>query len=1088
MIGDDRTRGVTPDPDELDSEATIRGDAMPSTPGKETLPSGVTVQQLQGRTLMGRFELHEILGRGGMGIVYRAHDTVLRRDVALKVLPDEMKGDPQSIEDLKDEVGISQQLSHPHIVRLHDFHESDGLYFLTMELINGPTLIKTLAERRAPMLLEEVQEIVRQMCDGLEYAHGLGVIHRDLKPHNLMIEAGRNELKICDFGVAKILRDTASRVTQRGAAGTPAYMPPEQYEGRKIDIRADIYAAGATVYHLLFGRPPFHSGDIFYQLLNRMPDPIENIPDHINDALLRSMAKSADDRFPNIREFGAAFAGGATVSTSGMNADTLKVLAQGYRGTGPIKDLSYESVANAEQALKQVVAQRSEDRDAAALLSELSEEKTRRDSLASLIETIENARGDSRWPDVVEACEQLMSADPTNGSAVTWLSDARIRLRELEKEESRQRSLLGTARATTEALEAGDFDAATKAVSELALLDPTDHRVAQFEGRLDELRRYQEAMAAFSRADIMTVNLLLTEWPTPPADPSRLAELKMTLADWIEARKNRALAEEEAGNYRDACTVWEQILTAVPGDSDALAHHQLCVGARTGTLRDEAQACTDAADWEQAISAWTRYLEEFPDDVEAIVSRDEAIQLHDSSERAAMLRAKASRFMQKKDWSRAVKVWNELISGFPGDPAAETERFRAVTMMEVRGRKRRRTMIFLVLLLIVGGAAGGSYYWQVEQKKRIETLSADVETALSREDMTTAKQLVTVLRQVSEPAAQRFTVRIAATQKRTGSIKSLETLFAAEISSGDILGADSVVIAMKSLDPQRAQDLTAQATKARARKVSTLATQVDKAIMDGRWPAAQKLVGELKALDSTRAKGFEGGISQALSATRAPSASRAQLTVERVYKVYGDKAKRVLAKIRAIPMSSWLLSLKTGSRIQIKRYAAKSGMDAWTSSRDEYEGVKTTITSFGVGSSSEQPFVRVAADNGSYRWYLAALAKPGTVSASSSKTAIRTIRRVYSVDSGTARKVYSRLSKMTAYTWKLGLRKGSRVRLGRHGTGHGMDGWVSGRDQYVGSTGKITAFGVGASSGQPYVKVDADNEYYTWYIEALKRP
>jgi serine/threonine protein kinase/WD40 repeat protein len=289
--------------DDLDNQPTRRADTGDSASFE--LDTGVTFRGLIGQTLGGRFEIIEEVGRGGMGVVYRARDTRLDSEIAVKVLPEEVRADPQAVKDLLREVAISQKLTHPNIVRLHDLQETPEAAFLTMEFIDGPSLIKVLADNAGPLPVERVIELYGPFCEGLVYAHEQGVIHQDIKPHNVMLTA-RGLVKICDFGIASVLSETASRVTREGTAGTLVYMSPEQLRGKHIDRTVDIYAAGAMAYHLLTGHPPFYRGDVSLQIITEQPEPIDGIPDHVNTAIMKALAKEPGDRWQNAEEFGEA--------------------------------------------------------------------------------------------------------------------------------------------------------------------------------------------------------------------------------------------------------------------------------------------------------------------------------------------------------------------------------------------------------------------------------------------------------------------------------------------------------------------------------------------------------------------------------------------------------------------------------------------------------------------------------------------------------------------------------------------------------------------------------------------------------------
>ena len=216
------------------------------------------------------------LGRGGMGEVWLAQDERLAEPVALKFLPAEVRADPVALHELSCETARSHKLSHPNIVRIHDLHEEvDGQAFIAMEYVDGPTLSALRLEQPYYVLSwEALRPLVQQLCAALDYAHGEKVIHRDLKPGNIMIDS-KGRLKLADFGIAATVSDSVSRVSGRYAtSGTLPYMSPQQLAGKHPQVADDIYALGATLYELLSSKPPFFTGDITHQVLHEAPEPL----------------------------------------------------------------------------------------------------------------------------------------------------------------------------------------------------------------------------------------------------------------------------------------------------------------------------------------------------------------------------------------------------------------------------------------------------------------------------------------------------------------------------------------------------------------------------------------------------------------------------------------------------------------------------------------------------------------------------------------------------------------------------------------------------------------------------------------------
>jgi CheY-like chemotaxis protein/predicted Ser/Thr protein kinase len=254
-----------------------------------------------GAVFADRYEIAGVLGRGGMGLVYRAHDRQLGEDVALKMLRAEILIDEDVLERFKNEIRLARRISHRNVVRTHDFGEAGGAYFVTMEYVRGIT-VRELLQNRGSLSVSSTLALARQIVEALTIAHGAGIIHRDIKPENALLDDD-GALKVMDFGIAR-LNERTSTVTQAGMTlGTPAYMSPEQLLGEEIDHRTDLYAVGAVMFECLTGRPPFYSDYTIAMISRTLSTPAafpENAPTGISAALralvLSLLAKSPSDR------------------------------------------------------------------------------------------------------------------------------------------------------------------------------------------------------------------------------------------------------------------------------------------------------------------------------------------------------------------------------------------------------------------------------------------------------------------------------------------------------------------------------------------------------------------------------------------------------------------------------------------------------------------------------------------------------------------------------------------------------------------------------------------------------------------------
>jgi len=254
-----------------------------------------------GQILSGRYKIIREIGSGGMGTVYLAEDTELdNMQVAVKVLPTILANNKRAIDNLRREAQTSLKLSHPNIVRLHTFESDEAIKYLVMEYVDGGSLEEKISAQ-GPMDLEETLKIFVQIGAGLDYAHSQDVLHRDIKPANIMLTKD-GKAKLADFGIARQLKDSMTRITGKETSGTLLYMAPEQFRGGEPDHRSDIYSLTASIYECLSGHPPFWRGSIEYQILNEEPAQVEKLSKEQNSALLKALAKELTDRHSNAKE------------------------------------------------------------------------------------------------------------------------------------------------------------------------------------------------------------------------------------------------------------------------------------------------------------------------------------------------------------------------------------------------------------------------------------------------------------------------------------------------------------------------------------------------------------------------------------------------------------------------------------------------------------------------------------------------------------------------------------------------------------------------------------------------------------------
>src|SRR5882724_6795926 len=266
------------------------------------------------RLLSERYELGETLGYGGMSEVHKGRDVRLSRDVAVKVLRADLARDPQFQIRFRREAQNAAALNHPAIVAVYDTGETESefgpLPYIVMEFVDGQTL-REIVKTQGPLSQQRVIEVMADVCAALDFSHRHGIIHRDVKPANVMITRG-GAVKVMDFGIARALADGQNMTQTAAVIGTAQYLSPEQARGEAVDARSDVYAAGCVLFELLTGEPPF-TGDspvaVAYQHVREDPKPPSSlnprVPPELDAAVLKALAKNPDNRYQTAAEMRA---------------------------------------------------------------------------------------------------------------------------------------------------------------------------------------------------------------------------------------------------------------------------------------------------------------------------------------------------------------------------------------------------------------------------------------------------------------------------------------------------------------------------------------------------------------------------------------------------------------------------------------------------------------------------------------------------------------------------------------------------------------------------------------------------------------
>jgi serine/threonine-protein kinase len=609
---------------------------------------------------IGRYEIQDRIGRGGMGVLYLARDPAIDRLVAIKVLRAEFE-DEDARDRFAGEARAAGRLRHPNIVTIHDVGEDDGSPYIAMEYIPGETLDE-LIRRRAPLSLARKLHLIEELCKGLGYAHKAGLIHRDIKPANVMVDP-EGVVKILDFGIARIVSASSSRATL--LAGTPSYMSPEQAQSRPLDARSDMFAVGAVFYELLayqraFPGETMHA--VMYDIIHKAPEPLRKLcPDlnpRIEPIVMRALEKDPDQRYPDLQ-----------VMRTEIERVRDQVLSREEQRTivlpGPLRPVqdtpSRDSdrfglakrraaqidrhVADAEREL--AAARLDEALDAAEQALLLNQDEPRALALIDRIRHainaeklrgyLETARDRLRQGDVTGAefgVLQALAVDAQNTEAVSLQRDVQqVRRDQARRREQQQLAERALARAR-ESFDAGAFELAIRAATEALAHDSSLDAARDVRDRAEAtLQAQREQAAAEAAAEAIARARTLFESGDEAAAVAALDSFSPARAEVREAAQ--ALRAELAARQQRRARLAAQLTAARTALTEQRIRDAHAIAAELKTADPDAAGVEDL--WRQTSEALAR-LEERERRARAISEQlDAAERLLEGGDAAAAL-------------------------------------------------------------------------------------------------------------------------------------------------------------------------------------------------------------------------------------------------------------------------------------------------------------------------------------------------------------------------------------------------------------------------------------------------------------------
>ncbi|MBS1827009.1 MAG: protein kinase [Acidobacteria bacterium] len=661
---------------------------------------------------IGRYEVKAELGRGGFGRVYRAWDPTVGRMVAIKTL--NAGGDPEMLQRFRNEAAAAGKLRHRNIIIIHDFGEQDGEPYIVMELLDGEDLQRVMQNQRPLTLLERMQ-IMEQVAEGLDHAHRNGVVHRDVKPANMMVLPDRS-VKIMDFGIALVTQVAGSRLTKTGTIpGTLKYMAPEQFRGATNDPLSDIFAYGVTYYELLSGVHPFDGPTqpaIMYNILSGEPRPLSELmqgcPDGLSEVIMRCLHKDREGRYSTLDD---------------LQFDLKPILAELKHDHARGLYTEAERLAGAQQfdtalaLVRESLELNPADRGARRLRERIQQEMQRaaaQPKLEALLNTGRHLLASRKFEDAINTFESALRLDKASQEVASLLQQAQA----IRQQSAEAERLLRDAKT---ALGNQDLTGAYQRINEALQRDPSHPDAVRLGARVKEeitsrerdrrrreeisqargallLGSFEEALAMLERIE--------QAYPESPEVPQLVAEARAAKEAHLRQQQLQSALAESKNLLREkqlptAVHRLESLVKDFPSSVEAnelldYARNELKAKKRQETIERlvrEVQALAANHQFDAAIQMLEKGLGYFPGDITIDRQLDEMRAARAAYQRQVALDEALS---QARQWRRdsqhesAIRVLDAFRATFGND--AQVDSLRREIEQEWEDRKRRESI------------------------------------------------------------------------------------------------------------------------------------------------------------------------------------------------------------------------------------------------------------------------------------------------------------------------------------------------------------------------------------------------------------